>query len=175
MISNPDNSDSFSGLTIDIEPVAQDLMVYPGFAIAFETRSETGEEVSMQLKALFVPDQYVKSGSSESDSALLPLAAQVITSPNSEVIRGIYLRDRGYSEAGAIAGRFTYHPTRQMLEMTTAYSRSVAVDQMRLVAPNLRLRTIVTYQKPPAGEPPTVIDLVGFGVEHRTPEDALPA
>ncbi len=51
--------------------------------------------------------------------------------------------------------------------ITTYYRRSVAVDQMRLVAPDLRLRTIVTYQRPTAGEPPSVIDLVGFGVERK--------
>jgi hypothetical protein len=87
--------------------------------------------------------------------------------PGSEVLQGFYLRDQGYSETGAIAGRFTYQPTRQTLEMTTYYRRSVAVDQMRFVAPDLRLRTIVTYQRPEPGQTPTVIDLVGFGVERR--------
>ena len=47
--------------------------------------------------------------------------------------------------------------------MTTYYRRSVAVDQMRILAPDLRLRTIVTYQRPEANELPTMIDLVGFG------------
>jgi hypothetical protein len=83
------------------------------------------------------------------------------------MIQGLYLRDEGYSEAGAVAGRFTYLPTRQTLEMTTYYKRSAAVDQMRLVAPDLRTRTIVTYQRPESGEIPTVIDLIGFGVERR--------
>jgi len=42
------------------------------------------------------------------------------------------------------------------------------VDQMRLLAPDLRLRTIVTYQRPTdTSELPSVIDLVGFGVERR--------
>lgn len=135
----------------------------PGFEIAFDTRSETGEEVSMRLKALFVPDEYITTAPPAMPAP--PTAAQVLATD--EVIQGVYLRDEGYSEAGAIAGRFTYQPTRQTLEMTTYYSRSVAVDQMRLVAPDMRLRTIVTYQRPESGEPPTVINLVGFGVEYR--------
>ena len=54
--------------------------------------------------------------------------------------------------------------------MTTYYRRSVAVDQMRLVSPDLRIRTIVTYKRPEIREePPSIIDLVGFGVEHKQP------
>ena len=141
----------------------------PGFAISFDTRSEKGEEVSMSLKALFVPDAYVTSKTDEFEPMPLPTAAQVPLDANSEIIQGLYLRDQGYSESGAIAGRFTYQPTRQTLEMTTYYSRSVAVDQMRFVKPNLRLRTIVTYQRTTDGSLPSVIDLVGFGVEHKQP------
>lgn len=137
----------------------------PGFAIAFDTRSETGETVSMSLQALFIPDTYV--GSTSVTQMLPPLAVQVPMEPNGEVIKGFYLRNEGYSEAGAIVGRFTYQPTRQTLEMTTYYRRSVAVDQMRLLALDLRLRTIVTYQRPTDGSAPSVIDLVGFGVERR--------
>lgn len=135
----------------------------PGFAIAFETKSETGEEVSMTLNALFVPDTYVAQKSLSLPA--LPLAAHI--APSDEVIQGVYLRDEGYSESGAIAGQFTYQPTRHTLEMTTYYRRSVAVDQMRFVAPGMRLRTIVTYQRPESDTPPTVITLLGFGVEYR--------
>lgn len=138
----------------------------PGFAIAFETRSETGEEVSMSLKALFVPEVEAAQWGIATEPLPLPTAAQV--QEDGEVICGLYLRDEGYSEAGAIAGRFTYQPTRQTLEMTTYYNRSVAVDQMRFVSPNLRMRTIVTYQRPTPGEVPTVINLMGFGVERRS-------
>ena len=140
---------------------------WPGFAIAFNTRSETGETVAMSLKALFVPDASLGSSDLALERPRLPLAAEVPSEPGGEVIQGYYLRDEGYSEAGAIAGRFTYQPTRQTLEMTTFYNRSVAVDQMRFVAPDVRLRTIVTYQRPQPGEVPTVIDLIGFGVEHK--------
>ena len=119
----------------------------------------------MNLKALFVPDTYILSPEMSVETPPLPGAAQIPATE--EVIQGYYLRDEGYSEAGAVKSRFTYLPTRQTLEMTTYYRRSVAVDQMRLVAPDLRLRTIITYQRPESGGAPTVIDLVGFGVERR--------
>lgn len=153
---------SLSGIKVAAEINEQEAL--PGFAIAFDTRSETGETVSMSLQALFVPDTYVTS----TDSVEIPPPPIVAQITEEEAIKGFYLRNEGYSEAGAIAGRFTYQPTRQTLEMTTYYRRSVAVDQMRMLAPDLRLRTIVTYQRPTeTSEPPSVIDLVGFGVERR--------
>lgn len=138
---------------------------FPGFAIAFDTRSETGETVSMNLQALFIPDTYLPTKAITPDLPPPPLSAQIALEPG--LIQGFYLRDRGYSEAGAIAGRFSYQPIRQALEMTTYYRRSVAVDQMRLVSADVRMRTIITYQRPPVGEIPTTIDLIGFGVERR--------
>jgi len=155
------------GIKVDTAQVKSDERVCPGFAIAFDTVSESGEQVSMSLKALFIPDAYVISNEMSADAPPLPMAAQVPATQ--EVIEGFYLRDEGYSEGGAVASRFTYLPSRQTLEMTTYYRRSVAVDQMRLVAPDLRIRTIITYQRPDSGEAPTVIDLVGFGVERRQP------
>ena len=150
----------------DIVTLTEDESLCPGFAIAFDTRSEKGEQVSMTLQALFVPDRYLML-TQPIQTPPLPIAAQVLTEPLGETIEGFYFRDEGYSEVGAIAGRFTYQPTRQALEMTTYYRRSIAVDQMRIIAPDLRLRTIVTYQRPEANESPTVIDLVGFGVERK--------
>ena len=155
------------GIKVDMAQVKSDERVCPGFAIAFDTVSESGEQVSMSLKALFIPDAYVISNQMSADAPPLPMAAQVPATQ--EVIEGFYLRDEGYSEGGAVASRFTYLPSRQTLEMTTYYRGSVAVDQMRLVAPDLRIRTIITYQRPESGEAPTVIDLVGFGVERRQP------
>jgi len=152
-------------IMVDRDKFGADDRRCPGFAIAFNTRSEKGEEVSMQLNALFVPDDLVVL-ERPLDLPPLPLAAHV-SDISDETVKGFYLRDAGYSETGAIAGRFTYQPIRQTLEMTTYYNRSVAVDQMRIVAPDMRLRTIVTYQRPPANQPPTIIDLVGFGVERR--------
>jgi hypothetical protein len=151
----------------DFAALIADQDSLPGFAIAFNTRSETGETVSMSLQALFVADSLVVSADTANLTPRLPIAAQVPAEPEGEIIQGFYLRNEGYSEAGAIAGRFTYQPTRQTLEMTTFYNRSVAVDQMRFIAPNVRLRTIVTYQRPQPNEIPSVIDLIGFGVEHK--------
>lgn len=139
----------------------------PGFAISFDTRSETGEEVSMTLKALFIPDSEGEVLGFPEPVVALPATSEVAM--DGEVIQGFYLRDEGYSESGAIAGRFTYQPTRQTLEMTTFYSRSVAVDQMRIITPTERLRTIVTYRRPDdPNTTPTVTTLVGFGLEHRS-------
>ncbi len=149
----------------DLGSVEIEQKKFPGFAIAFDTRSETGETVSMSLQALFVPDTYLPNQALIPDLPPPPLSAQIALEPG--LIQGFYLRDRGYSEAEAISGRFSYQPVRQTLEMTTYYQRSVAVDQMRLVAPDVRMRTIITYQRPPQGEIPTTIDLIGFGVERR--------
>lgn len=164
-------SSSLPTIALDAQTLMNHLDDFPGFAISFETRSEKGEEVSMSLRALFIPDTYVPISDAAIALPPLPIAAQVPVVPD-ELIQGFYLRDEGYSESGSIAGRFTYQPTRQTLEMTTYYRRSVAVDQMRFVTPEMRLRTIVTYQRPPEqeGEPaqvPTTIDLIGFGVERK--------
>jgi CpeS-like protein len=142
---------------------------FPGFTIGFNTVSEKGDRVSMNLKALFIPEKSIIAPhllATDPLAPAMPLAAEVLDS--TEVIRGFYLRDEGYSETGAITGRFTYLPSRQTLELVTYYSRSVAVDQLRLVSPTSRLRTIVTYQRPQPGEVPTVINLVGFGLEQKT-------
>lgn len=156
---------ALSRIKVDLEKIPEGEAELPGFAISFNTRSETGSTVSMSLQALFVPDAYAISDASATEIPP-PLAAQV--DPFGEAIAGFYLRDEGYSEAGAIAGRFTYQPIRQTLEMTSYYRRSVAVDQMRLVTPDLRLRTIVTYQRPEDRlESPSIVDLVGFGVERK--------
>ncbi len=154
-----------STVHLDTAKLIEQQQKFPGFAIAFDTRSETGETVSMSLQALFVPDTYLPTQALTPDLPPPPLSAQIALEPG--LIQGFYLRDRGYSEAGAIAGRFSYQPIRQTLEMTTYYQRSVAVDQMRLVADDVRMRTIVTYQRPQPGEIPTTIDLIGFGVERR--------
>jgi CpeS-like protein len=142
---------------------------FPGFRIGFNTVSEKGERVAMNLKALFVPDRAILNPDLLAQDPLAPstpLAAEILDSP--EIVRGLYLRDEGYSETGAITGKFTYLPSRQTLELVTYYSRSVAVDQLRLISPTSRLRTIVTYQRPQPGEVPTVINLVGFGLEQKS-------
>ncbi|WP_448560470.1 phycobiliprotein lyase [Trichothermofontia sp.] len=154
-----------SRLTVGVDQIETEC---PGFAIAFETKSETGEEVAMSLQALFIPAPYAQPQPLGAALPPLPLAAQIPTARDDEWLQGFYLRDQGYSEAGAITGRFTYQPIRQTLEMTTYYRRSVAVDQMRFLDANTRLRTIVTYERPDEPlQPPTVIALVGFGLENR--------
>jgi len=50
----------------------------PGFAIAFDT-PETGETVSMSLKALFVADAYVLNAGEAKTVPPPPVAAQVVT------------------------------------------------------------------------------------------------
>jgi len=160
------NSNPSHSLQLSL-PTEQASEICPGFAVHFDTESEKGEKVSMSLKALFVPDRCIIGADSTQQALPLPGAAQVAADPNGELIQGFYLRDEGYSEAGAIAGRFTYQPTHQTLEMTTYYNRSVAVDQMRFVAPDTRIRTIVTYHRPLPGVVPTEIDLIGFGVERK--------
>jgi hypothetical protein len=153
-------------IVFDMDSLLLDDRVIPGFSIAFDTVSEKGEKVSMKLKALFVPDDYVLSVAESTDDSLLPIAAQF--APSKDIVRGYYLRDEGYSEAGAIAGRFSFQPARQILEMTTYYKKSVAVDQMRFLSDQTRLRTIVTYKRPEQKIAPTEITLIGFGVEQRT-------
>ncbi len=146
-----------------------EIDLFPGFTIGFNTVSEKGDRVSMNLNALFVPEKSIIAPDLLATDPLapaMPLSAEVLDS--TEVIRGFYLRDEGYSETGAITGRFTYLPSRQTLELVTYYSRSVAVDQLRLISPTSRLRTIVTYQRPQPGEVPTVINLVGFGLEQKS-------
>lgn len=154
--------------------VVSEIDRFPGFRIGFDTVSEKGDRVSMNLKALFVPEKSIVDVHllpTDPLAPATPLTAEILDS--TEVIRGLYLRDEGYLESGTITGRFTYLPSRQTLELVTYYSRSVAVDQLRLISPTSRLRTIVTYQRPQPGEVPTVINLVGFGLEQKV-VDTIP-
>ncbi|MFM7277025.1 MAG: phycobiliprotein lyase, partial [Microcystis aeruginosa] len=43
--------------------------------------------------------------------------------------------------------------------------RSVSVDSITLINPDLRIRKIINYQRPQEGEPLEKVLLVGFGVE----------
>ncbi len=146
--------------------VAEDI---PGFAIAFATVSATGEGTAMSLKALFVPEALAPIPWEAMPA--LPATVQATThatTGEAELVRGYYLRDVGYSEAGAIAGYFTYSPARHALEMTTFYRRSVAVDRMQFASRDVRFRAIVTYRRPASNAiPPSDITLTGVGVEQR--------
>ena len=71
--SNSD-SDAFSGIKIDIDRAMYSPTASPGFSVSFDTRSEKGEEVSMSLKALFVPDAFVIADALNLPAMPLPLA-----------------------------------------------------------------------------------------------------
>lgn len=117
----------------------------PGFRLGFHTVSETGEEVSQELRMLFVPKL-------ESDGFL----------------EGDYLRDRAYEEAKPIISHFRYSLKDRELLMTTRYTKVVSVDAITLVNPTLRIRKILNYKRPPVDHAPldTVL-LAGFGVEQK--------
>lgn len=121
------------------------LDMLPGFNLVFHTVSDQGEEVSQELRALFVPKQQIDG-----------------------VITGDYLRDRAYEEARPIVSSFRYDPRQRELLMTTPYTRVVSVDSIVLVNPTMRLRRILNYQRPAAGQPLDTLVLVGFGVEQKT-------
>lgn len=125
-------------------PSPPNLASLPGFRLGFYTVSEKGEEVSQQLNLLFVPKQ-----------------------ENNSVLEGDYLRDRAYEEAKPIVSHFHFDSSSRELLMTTYYTRVVSVDSITLVNPNLRIRKILNYQRPPEGQPLETVVLVGFGVEQK--------
>ena len=119
----------------------------PGFRLGFHTVSETGEEVSQELRLLFVPKL-------EGEGWL----------------EGDYLRDRAYEEDRPIISHFRYGLSDRKLLMTTRYTKVVSVDSITLVNPDLRMRYILNYQRPPVDHAPleTVL-LAGFGGEQKQP------
>jgi hypothetical protein len=125
-------------------PPQTGLETLPGFNLGFYTISEKGEEVSQNLNLLFVPKQ-----------------------ENNGFLEGDYLRDKAYEEARPIISDFRFNYESRELLMTTYYTRVVSVDSITLVNPNLRIRKIVNYQRPSAGNPLENIVLVGFGVEQK--------
>lgn len=116
----------------------------PGFALSFYTISEHGEEVSQSLNLMFVP-----KGESEG------------------YLEGDYLRDRAYEEAQPIVSYFRFDLQSRELLMKTQYTRIVSVDSITLINPELRIRKIINYQRPPEGQPLNQVVLVGFGVEQK--------
>ncbi|MGB3536081.1 MAG: phycobiliprotein lyase [Microcoleaceae cyanobacterium] len=124
--------------------VDQDLAELPGYKLAFQTVSETGERVSQQLNLLFVPRKMEDS-----------------------MIEGDYLRDRAYEEDKPMVSHFRFNPLTRELLMTTNYTRIVSVDSIQMVNPNLRIRKILNYQRPPENQPLEQVVLAGFGVEQK--------
>lgn len=89
----------------------------------------------------------------------------VVKAENNGYLEGDYLRDRAYEEARPIISAFRFDSTTRELLMTTNYTRSVSVDSITLINPDLRIRKIINYQRPKEGEPLEKVLLVGFGVE----------
>lgn len=116
----------------------------PGFNLGFYTISEKGEEVQQNLNLMFVPK-----------------------SENGSYLEGDYLRDRAYEEARPIISHFRFDSNTRELLMTTNYTRVVSVDSITLTNPTLRIRKILNYAKPSAGQPLEKVLLVGFGVEQK--------
>jgi hypothetical protein len=116
-----------------------------GFHLAFETRSETGQEEGHELNMLFIPQQETE-----------------------QLITGDYLRDRAYEEDRPMVSPFRFDPNKLELLMTTTYTHVVSVDVIRLMTPRLRIRQIINYRRPAEGQPLQEILLVGFGVEQKT-------
>jgi hypothetical protein len=156
-----------TGVQAEVEKVVS-APLCPGFTILFHTESEGGETRTMNFHALFVPDWYILDpGFYATMQKQIPAIASQEKDSNMSSIPGYYIRDEGYSEKGAVLGRFHYHLYRQSLTMTTFYLRSIAVDRMELVSQTTRLRTIISYKRPPHAEPPTEIELTGFGMEQK--------
>ncbi len=121
-----------------------DIATLPGFRLGFHTVSEKGDEVTQELRLLFVP----KTG-------------------DDDCVEGDYLRDRAYEEARPIISHFRYNTHSRELLMTTRYTKVVSVDSITLVNPDLRVRRILNYQCPPEGEPLNTLVLAGFGIEQK--------
>lgn len=126
---------------------AQDLQDCPGFHLVFHTVSEKGEVVDQALNLAFVPHH--------------------ANNADKHILEGDYLRDRAYEEDRPIVSHFRFDSRNQELLMTTPYTRIVSVDSITLVNPNMRIRRIFNYLKPPEGEPMDQLLLVGFGVEQK--------
>jgi len=124
--------------------ISDQTTVLSGFQLSFHTVSDQGEEVAQSLNALFIPKQQ-KGG----------------------ILEGDYLRDRAYEEARPIVSHFRFDPEISELLMTTPYTQVVSVDSITLVNPNLRIRKIINYNRPPEGETLKNVRLVGFGVEQK--------
>jgi hypothetical protein len=141
----PVNSDRKAQVLADNHyPADANLDRLPGYHLEFTTVSEHGERVNQALNMLFVPQQ--------SEDA---------------IVVGDYLRDRAYEESRPIVSQFRFNAENRELLMTTTYTRVVSVDSITLVNPQLRIRKILNYHRPPAGEALQELALVGFGVEQK--------
>ena len=131
-------------LTDNAYQTSSSLDNFPGFNLGFYTINDKGEEVSQNLNLMFVP-------TAESDG----------------ILEGDYLRDRAYEEARPIISHFRFNSLTRELLMTTNYTRVVSVDSITLTNPDLRIRKILNYQRPPENQPLDKVLLAGFGVEQK--------
>lgn len=125
-------------------PEQSNLEDLPGYHLEFATISEKGDRVNQALNMLFVPERQ-----------------------EGAIVTGAYLRDRAYEESRPIVSHFRFNPENRELLMTTTYTRTVSVDSIMLINPNLRIRKILNYRRPVEGEALQEIGLVGFGVEQK--------
>ncbi|TAN90414.1 MAG: phycobiliprotein lyase [Phormidium sp. SL48-SHIP] len=139
-------------LTDNSYALSDPLDPLPGYHLEFATISETGENVQQQLNLMFIPTVNV-----------------------GDAIEGDYLRDRAYEEDRPIISHFRFHNSNRELLMTTRYSRVIAVDSIILINPELRIRKIITYERPETDQPPEKVVLVGFGVEQKIKTTAMSA
>lgn len=117
----------------------------PGFRLGFYTISDKGDEVSQELRLLFVPK-----------------------AAGDGWLTGDYLRDRAYEEDRPIISDFHYNTQTRELLMTTRYTKVVSVDSITLVNPHTRVRRILNYQRPTTDELPLqTLVLAGFGMEQK--------
>nr|WP_245912471.1 phycobiliprotein lyase [Calothrix elsteri] len=84
------------------------------------------------------------------------------------ILQGKYLRDRAYEEERPIIADFHFDTSKHELLMTTNYTRVVAVDFITMINPSFRIRRILSYRRPPEGQPLKEVVLVGFGVEQKS-------
>ena len=126
---------------------ADQLPNCPGFHLIFHTVSEHGEVVDRSVNLAFVP----------SDKP----------AEHEYLLEGDYLRDRAYEEDRPIISHFQFNSRAQELLMTTRYTHIVSVDSITLINPQMRIRRIFNYMKPPEGAPLSELALVGFGVEQK--------
>ncbi|MEL7356440.1 MAG: phycobiliprotein lyase [Cyanobacteria bacterium J06560_6] len=128
-------------------PQENRMEICPGFHLMFHTVSEAGVTKDQSLNLAFVPNDE--------------------TVNNEFVLEGAYLRDRAYEEDRPIISDFRFDARTRELLMTTRYTRVISVDSITLVNPQMRIRRIFNYLRPPEGQPLDKLALVGFGVEQK--------
>ena len=124
-----------------------DMELCPGFHLVFHTVSEAGVVKDQSLNLAFVPNDETVNAE--------------------HVLEGAYLRDRAYEEDRPIISDFRFDARTRELLMTTRYTRIISVDSITLVNPQMRIRRIFNYIRPPEGQPLDKLALVGFGVEQK--------